>query len=69
MGKVMKTKFSTNAPRKSALETLQFSNSSLTLKLKKLELFYMFNNLCKRKTLLNRKLTLAPLKKQNYEIF
>lgn len=69
MGKVMKLKFSTNASRKSTLETLQISNNSLPLKLKKLQLFYMFNNLCKRKTLLKRQLTLVPLQKKNYDIF
>lgn len=65
----MKLKFSTNASRKSTLETIQISNNSLPLKLKKLQLFYMFNNLCKRKTLLKRQLTLVPLQKKNYDIF
>lgn len=70
----MRLKFTSTPPRKTNFETLQFSNNSLRLKLKKLELFYMFNNLCKRKTLLNRHLTLLPLQKKlsiqkYYDIF
>lgn len=59
MGKVMRLIFTPTCQQKSAFDTLQFAN---TLKLKKLQLFYMFNNLCKRKTLSNKQLTFLFIK-------
>lgn len=66
----MRLKNTSTFHRKTARKTLQFLK---TFKLKKLQLFYMFNNLCKRKTLLNRQQTLLPLQTKvfikYYEIF
>lgn len=54
----MRVKYSSSPPALKSLNTLFLSNKNLKLKFVKFEIYFMFNNLCKRKTLINKQLTL-----------
>lgn len=67
MGKVKRVSYSSSPPAaalKSQIVPLHLSKNNLKLKFVKLELYFMFNNLCKRKTLINKQLTLSNKQQQ-----